>query len=96
MRKEVMSSVTILRLMGGSSGSALISWSGEERVKLCKVGAKKEALIALPLIIGSHPPLLLMSASDTPAIFFIIVKSMAKRGALYVRISVNRFQGTRN
>lgn len=46
MRREVISSDTILRLVGPSTGKALISWKGEDREKLCRVGAKKEALIA--------------------------------------------------
>lgn len=82
MRREVISSDIILRLVGPSAGSALISWKGEDREKLCRVGAKKEALIAPFGSVESHPPLLLMSASGTPANFFIIVRSMVRRGAI--------------
>lgn len=81
MRREATSSNRSLRPVGSSVGKALVSWKGEDREKLCKVGAGKEALIVPSERVESNPPLLLISASDTPANFLIIVRSMARNGA---------------
>ncbi len=95
MRREATSSNISLRLVGTSAGRALISWKGDDREKLCKVGTRKEALIVPSERVESYPPLLLISANGTPANFLIILRSMARSGATYVVNSPSRFQGTR-